>query len=203
MNNDNVILELIKNTNCDNSSLLRVLLQELYKEPFVNLKDIHSEKLKNSGVYCIYYTGKTHYLYNGIGRDNPIYIGKSTSTFLYNRLKQHSKSIDEVNDLNVSDFSYRVVVLHKDWTAACESHLISHYKPLWNTTITGLGNHAPGKGRHAQKRSLWDTLHEGRLMATNFDVPYSIGYLEILVYAWCQQNHCSPRSFSSDISIFS
>lgn len=33
---------------------------------------------------------------------------------------------------------------------------------IWNTTVTGFGNHDPGSGRYNQARSSWDVLHPGR-----------------------------------------
>jgi hypothetical protein len=40
--------------------------------------------------------------------------------------------------------------------------LIEKTKPLWNVVVDGFGNHDPGKGRHDQQISAWDTIHSGR-----------------------------------------
>lgn len=46
-----------------------------------------------------------------------------------------------------------------------EASLIRQYKPIWNNTIDGFGNHTPGKGRFKQAKSDWDVLHPGRKWA--------------------------------------
>jgi hypothetical protein len=43
-----------------------------------------------------------------------------------------------------------------------ERFLVEQYRPLWNVTIDGFGNHDPGAGRLAMKRPRWDILHPGR-----------------------------------------
>ncbi|GAC69556.1 Eco29kI family restriction endonuclease [Gordonia soli] len=40
--------------------------------------------------------------------------------------------------------------------------------PVWNALVDGFGNHDPGRGRRAGRRSLWDTLHPGRPWAEQF-----------------------------------
>ncbi|MFN3373374.1 MAG: Eco29kI family restriction endonuclease, partial [Chloroflexus sp.] len=37
---------------------------------------------------------------------------------------------------------------------------------IWNTTVTGFENQAPGKGRYLQQKSSWDTIHPGRAWAS-------------------------------------
>ncbi|WP_229501433.1 Eco29kI family restriction endonuclease [Nostoc mirabile] len=46
-----------------------------------------------------------------------------------------------------------------------EAILIRHFQPVWCSIISGFGIHAPGKGRGAQMRSMWDEIHPGRLFA--------------------------------------
>ena len=78
------------------------------------------------------------------------------------RLSEHSKSIDQANNLDLKDFACRFLVVEDIWIPLAESLLISKFSPLWNKKIDGFGNHDPGKGRYAQRRSQWDTLHPGR-----------------------------------------
>jgi hypothetical protein len=46
-----------------------------------------------------------------------------------------------------------------------ETLLIAKFKPLWNMSIEGFGNHDPGAGRYGGLRPLWDVLHPGRAWA--------------------------------------
>ncbi|WP_298820974.1 Eco29kI family restriction endonuclease [Chloroflexus sp.] len=68
----------------------------------------------------------------------------------------------QVDNLSLDDFWRRYLVVDDIWIALAENMLIEMFAPVWNTTIIGFGSHAPGKGRHNQKRSAWDTLHPGR-----------------------------------------
>lgn len=84
---------------------------------------------------------------------------------LYRRLKEHSKSISEVKNLDLSDFYCRFMILsgpESDLIVPVEAELIRKYTPLWNAVIDGFGDHDPGKGRYDQSKSEWDTLHPGR-----------------------------------------
>ena len=148
------------------------------------------------GVYALYYRGPfEHYshiarknqqdcrqpIYNRqpVYRQ-PIYIGKAVpkgwrtgrtsdsdqDKRLYQRLKEHTHSINSVNNLEVHDFRCRFMILNgveTDLISAVESALIRTYKPLWNDEVDGFGNHAPGKGRYNQACSEWDVLHRGRV----------------------------------------
>ena len=48
------------------------------------------------------------------------------------------------------------------WIQLGETLVINMFSPLWNVIIDGFGNHDPGSGRYAQKKSAWDVLHGGR-----------------------------------------
>lgn len=136
-----------------------------------------------AGIYAIYYMGDFS-LYREVARRNrnnkwkwPIYVGKAIPAgarkgglgldckpglVLYNRLCEHAESIKQVNNLRVEDFSCRYLAVDDIWIPLAESMLIEMYKPLWNIQIEGFGNHDPGKGRHKQKKSTWDVIHQGR-----------------------------------------
>lgn len=139
-----------------------------------------------AGVYAIYYTGQNqpYQLYDRIAVQDfesetavPIYVGKAVpagarvggfgldtnpGSVLYNRLREHAESINQARSLNLLDFRCRYLTVDDIWIPLAESILISTFSPIWNTTITGFGNHDPGSGRYKQQRSPWDVLHPGR-----------------------------------------
>lgn len=138
-----------------------------------------------AGVYAIYYTGKFP-AYKKIAAKNtgskfslPIYVGKAVpdgtrkgaaskeyeGTALYRRLREHASSIEQTPNLNLSNFSCRYLPVEPVWIQLGESLLINMFSPLWNVVIDGFGNHDPGSGRYAQKKSAWDVLHGGRRWA--------------------------------------
>ncbi len=87
---------------------------------------------------------------------------------LYGRLREHTRSIKEANNLEIRDFCCRFVIMPgagTDLIGSVENALIRRYLPLWNCVIDGFGNHDPGSGRYDQAPSEWDTLHPGRLWA--------------------------------------
>ena len=145
-----------------------------------------SEKFHGTGVYAIYYIGKFN-LYKEIAERNriefalPIYVGKAVprgwrqarvedqygkkSYELNGRLKEHSRSIDQTNNLELADFCCRFMILEGSASSligTVEAALIRYYEPLWNTQLDGFGNHDPGKGRYNQAKSDWDVTHPGR-----------------------------------------
>lgn len=80
-------------------------------------------------------------------------------------MRDHAASINDVTNLDLADFVCRYLIVDDIWIPLGESLLIEMFRPLWNTTLTGFGNHDPGAGRYNQQRSFWDTLHPGRLWA--------------------------------------
>lgn len=142
-----------------------------------------------TGVYALYCTGQNPvyraYLktYQTILK-NPIYIGKAVpkgwrqartsdtaqiqSKELFQRLREHTKSISSTSTLDVADFTCRFIIFEEsssDMIGTLEAALIKLYRPLWNSALDGFGNHDPGKGRYEQAKSDWDVLHPGRLWA--------------------------------------
>jgi hypothetical protein len=136
-----------------------------------------------AGIYAIYYGGDFS-LYRPIPKpdseddqQSPIYVGKAIpagarkggvgldeppGAVLYNRLREHAKSIEQVSNLNLRDFSCRYLITDDIWIPLGESLLIGRFSPLWNMVVDGFGNHDPGGGRRKQQRSNWDVLHPGR-----------------------------------------
>jgi Eco29kI restriction endonuclease len=178
---------------------------ELLKDAvrFFNGTPIHElsplEAFTGTDVYAIYCIGKTspYQKYGELNRlayNHPIYVGKavpkgwrqsrisddssSTSSELYSRLREHSRSISSTSELDrteldptglqLSDFKCRFVIFEgdaSDMIGTIEAALIKLHRPLWNTTLDGFGNHDPGKGRYQQARSDWDVIHPGRAWA--------------------------------------
>ena len=148
-----------------------------------------SVRFIGSGVYAIYYTS-TLDIYNRISQVNrirydlPIYVGKAIptgarrgrggkeSSNLFKRLSEHSTSVRDVQNLDISHFHCRFVIIPHDedaLIAPIESAIIRQYNPLWNSWVDGFGNHAPGGGRSGQARSQWDVIHHGRIWANNLE----------------------------------
>jgi len=137
-----------------------------------------------AGVYALYYLGKNDVYIelsksNAVDCVNPIYVGKavprgwrtgrireiSNSGVLRGRLKEHARSIDQVDNLKLHDFKCKFMILNdieSDLVIPVEAELIRRYQPVWNTVVDGFGNHDPGSGRYNQAPSEWDTLHPGR-----------------------------------------
>jgi len=170
---------------------LKYLLDTLRNAPF----HVFGEKHEGVGVYCLYFNGRNHRLYNGLSGEVPLYIGKASgqTASLESRLREHARSIQEANDLDVSNFSYKLIELADEWVSGCEEQLIAHFEPLWNTVITGFGNHAPGKGRKHQRKSLWDTLHDGRRWARHFDPEFPYDKVCELTLQWCVARGFPPH----------
>lgn len=137
-----------------------------------------------AGIYAIYYVGELPCYRllaeaNGGGRFVlPIYVGKAVpkgarmgggageaGKDLHKRLKEHADSVSAAVNLELDAFYCRFLVVEDIWIPLGESLLIAKFAPVWNSIVTGFGNHNPGSGRHAGARPLWDQLHPGRLWA--------------------------------------
>lgn len=144
------------------------------------------EPFLGAGVYALYYIGKEvpyqpFHVINRLEYKQPIYVGKavprgwrqgriydSSSTELYSRLCDHSKSISCAENIELPDFLCRFMILENaasNLIGTVEAALIRHYQPLWNCIIDGFGNHDPGSGRYNQEISEWDLIHPGRKWA--------------------------------------
>jgi hypothetical protein len=157
---------------------------------------------RHIGVYALYPAPGVHPLYESVGEANragchlPIYVGKavpkgartgqaeregktSASNNLYLRLREHRASIDQAENLDIEDFSFRVGAMEIDLVAWGESVLIGHFQPAWNQIISGFGIHDPGGGRAQQQRSVWDRLHPGRTAAKRLPVAEPVDESEL------------------------
>ena len=154
--------------------------QAMLRQTVFPLEDL--KPFPGAGLYAIYYTGdfEGYDLISQANRQDgfraPIYIGKAVPSgarkggdlqakpgrVLYNRIRQHLKSIQEADNLDAKDFHCRYLVVDDIWIPLGESLLIAKFNPVWNALIDGFGNHDPGKGRHKGMRPRWDVLHPGR-----------------------------------------
>lgn len=162
----------------------------LDEQPLTRLDQV--ESFAGAGVYALYYVGNFP-AYTELAmrnRQHPgswaIYIGKAEAQSnrkgdpnqqqttldgpkLFLRLRNHRKSIEQAENLNVEDFYVRSLVVAPTWVSLAESIAIRLHKPLWNSLVDGLGNHDPGAGRRQGKRPLWDTVHPGRSWALSLE----------------------------------
>jgi hypothetical protein len=168
---------------------------ELVKDAvrFFNGTPVHTlpppEPFLGTGVYALYYTGKNpiykkYAELNRLSYSFPIYVGKAVPKGwrqarvsdnqldqpkeLFNRLREHSRSIAAAQGLELQDFSCRFVIFEdasSDMIGSIEAALIKLNRPLWNIAVDGFGNHDPGSGRYEQAKSDWDVIHPGRAWA--------------------------------------
>lgn len=163
-------------------------LDEVTPTPLEDMKPFNG-----AGIYALYYTGDfpAYQRLAEANRETPgswaLYIGKAEAESarkgepnqasslvteqigkkLYNRVKNHRKSIGDARNLDVSDFHVRMLTVAPTWIPLAEVVSIRLHKPVWNSLVDGLGNHAPGSGRDKGVRPRWDTLHPGRKWAVD------------------------------------
>lgn len=164
----------------DPAVVARFISIALVSQPRSDLEQM--VKFYGSGVYALYYNGSFP-LYDGLSKtETPIYVGQAAPEAtsartpreqgprLARRLEEHKKSIRSAENLNVSDFEYRCLVVQSGWESAAENLLINLFRPIWNSEVNvlyGIGKHGDSATTRANKRSPWDTLHPGRLWAAN------------------------------------
>ncbi len=145
------------------------------------------DQFTGAGIYVLYYIGDFPAYCKIVGKNindqwaAPIYVGKavppgarkggyglgeSPGEVLYRRLREHAESIQQAENLSLTDFKCRYLVVDDIWIPLGESLLITMFSPLWNKLLDGFGNHDPGAGRYNQQRSPWDVVHPGRVWAT-------------------------------------
>jgi hypothetical protein len=160
-------------------NLARSVVSKLMSQPEHKIPP--RNPFEGPGVYALFYRGSfgPYQQLLALQQQSPIYVGKAvpagarkgqieefiSDRSLFNRLKQHSTSIDQATNLDTADFFCRYLVVIPVWITLAERFLIEHYRPLWNVYIDGFGNHNPGKGRSAMRRPRWDVLHPGRSWA--------------------------------------
>jgi hypothetical protein len=140
------------------------------------------DRFSGAGIYAIYYTGD-FLAYTPIAEKNrcgafnlAIYVGEAVpegsrkggllanpkSTYkLHARLREHARSIEQAENLQLKDFHFRYLVVDDIWIPLGEALMIHSFSPLWNKKVDGFGIHTPG-GNRPQMMSAWDALHPGR-----------------------------------------
>lgn len=161
------------------STIFKPAAQQLLNGPIYNLNNIPT--FNGSGVYAIFLIDKSDSPYAERTRDyscTPIYVGKAVpkgsrqgtnetpnNRTLRSRLTKHAKSINHAENLDISKFACRFIILPDAYSGlipAIETYIIRKCTPLWNSRIDGFGNNDPGNGRYNQSPSEWDILHPGR-----------------------------------------
>ncbi len=143
----------------------------------LRLSELDEEPFYGSGVYAIYYHGAAEEVYRPISEtETPIYVGKADPVDndaetveaqgmkLFNRLKEHAKSIKKT-EMPLEDFFYRAVPIQSGMQTAVEDFMIRLFRPIWNKEIKicfGIGKHGDAPTTRTNKRSPWDTMHPGR-----------------------------------------
>ena len=164
-------------------NLGKSVAEALLDRPVDSLGELPS--FQGAGIYALYYKGdfpsyKRMAQRNAEGAKWPIYIGKAipaggrrgaslftdiSGRFLFNRLRDHADSVQAASNLSIDDFGCRYLIVDDIWIPLGETLLISRFKPLWNLSLEGFGNHDPGAGRYNGFMPLWDVLHPGRSWA--------------------------------------
>ncbi len=147
------------------------------KRPLDSLAD---SPFLGSGVYAIYYHGKSEQAYLPIScTETPIYVGKADprnpqaetteeqGNVLHARIKYHSNNMIKAN-LPLKDFFFRASPIQTGMQSAVEDFMIRLFRPIWNKEIKicfGIGKHGDKATTRANRRSPWDTMHPGRKWA--------------------------------------
>jgi len=168
------------------------LIRAMERRPLEVLGSIRT--FPGSGIYALYYIGSEH-PYSELGEFNrqndcrlPIYVGRAkdpgsrqgispfdpvAEPLLFSRVQEHKRTIRTVETsatahipLRLDDFRARMLVCLPLWVPLAEAMAIRLDRPLWNSSLSGFGIHAPGSGREEQRRSQWDQMHAGRRFAT-------------------------------------
>jgi hypothetical protein len=132
--------------------IFNAILSALKQQPLLRLERF--DQFQGGGVYAIYPRRSS----------NPIYVGQATKTktALYQRLKDHRRSIRSASNLDIRAFRFRYMVCAAKWISLIEAFLIERLSPEWNESLIGFGNRRRGKNRSGQRVSDWDQRHPGR-----------------------------------------
>jgi hypothetical protein len=159
-------------------NLQTMLREELEARPRA---EFPPDPFRGAGLYALYYVGELG-IYAPLvetDREVPVYVGKAeagNSSYgeptdengfqLFDRVVKHSISVEEATiNLKTDDFCVRYLPLDDAWIVLGERALLRAYRPvLWNTLMPGFGANPPGTARR-NARSIWDTVHPGRLRA--------------------------------------
>lgn len=166
---------------------------------------------RGAGVYALFYSGDSP-LYSEISLGDatqPIYVGKAVPAGartgrargsagrgqeLYNRLVEHSRSVDAATNLNLADFSCRYLVVTPLWITMAERFLIENFQPVWNVWLDGFGAHDPGAGRRQGEIPWWDAVHAGRHWASLLRQTRTYDEAAARVSAFFEQQRTNPEA---------
>jgi len=182
----------------DDVSLDKGIQREIEDLPLLQCDPLLTKETRGiapygGGVYLLYYHGPS-LLYRAHSEENTakpgsrfLYVGKSdlpgartgnsrmNAKPVFNRLRSHAASIEDAENLKLSDFTCRLMVCEgSSGPSIVEKRLIRKFQPVWNTVITGFGNQSLGVGRISQERSDWDTLHPGRSHVEKLKIPLDL-----------------------------
>jgi hypothetical protein len=169
----------------DPRQMARLIVQTLLvqdKEPLTETMP----QFYGSGVYALYYHGNFPAYLPISGTETPIYVGKVDPASptartpaeqeyrLWRRLsKDHARNIERTENLSVSEFTCRYLVVTSAWQTTAEDYLIDRFRPVWNNEVKvcyGFGKHGDKAATRSNTRSPWDQLHPGRRWAWTADM---------------------------------
>ena len=129
------------------------ICRELERQPLTPMTP-HIDRFDGAGLYAIYYRGRDFDLYAPLtGHKIPVYVGQALShnsatgaatrgsSPLWRRVQQHSESIDGADNLALSDFGVRLLLLPDVHADLGENGLRVFYGPVWNAILRGFGSH--------------------------------------------------------------
>lgn len=175
----------------DPQAMGRMIAETLLIQDRTSLEQTIKAPFYGSGIYALYYKGKFPAYAPLVRSETPIYVGKADpenhdaknpkeqGTRLFTRLKDHAKSIGCVDNLRLSDFDCRYLVVVSAWQNTAETYLIHRFLPVWDKDVgpcKGIGKHGDSASTRSNTRSPWDTLHKGR------------------PWAWTKGNKSNPKS---------
>lgn len=157
----------------DTEHVTAAICQELERQPLIPLDPLVG-RFDGSGLYAIYYTGRSVPLYTPLsGYKIPVYVGQALSHNsatgvvvreprpLWRRVRDHHASVSG-SDLPVAEFGVRLLRLPDVHADLGENGLRVFYQPVWNAVINGFGGHEQGPATRQSAKSRWDTVHPGR-----------------------------------------
>lgn len=154
-------------------NLMAGLIVYFERQPRIRLDAV--DQVAGPEIYALFYTGGFEAYRSISDTYHPIYVGKAVppgarkgttvdeaAPVLQRRIREHRRSIADTENLVVREFTCRSLAVVPVWITLAERFLIDYYKPVWNLSLDGFGNHDPGAGRRQGEVSWWDTLHPGR-----------------------------------------
>ncbi|MFD0272677.1 Eco29kI family restriction endonuclease [Kitasatospora sp. NPDC059646] len=153
--------------------IANTICETFERQPLVSMTH-EIPRFEGSGLYALYYRGTSVDLYSPLAHlQIPVYAGQALSSNsatgekvrekfpLHSRLKQHRLSIIE-GGLPIAEFRFRALLLPDVHADLGENGLRVGYQPIWNSRLKGFGSKEQGATTRKSKKSMWDTVHDGR-----------------------------------------